>query len=197
MRHRRLFDALAWASFGLCLATGILFVRSYVVRDAAPGVIASPGWAIQAVRGRIVIVRARQVGAGWIVNVNLTVSVWGGSPGPTHRWGGAAGTGPTCGVGMGVSAARPANGFGFDTQTSMVTFTGLSRVPTGAAVRIWAIPIGLPLAVFAVPPIVWRARRRSVATSRHAGACRECGYDLRATPDRCPECGTPAGAGSN
>jgi len=50
-----------------------------------------------------------------------------------------------------------------------------------------------PLAVRAVRLAVeWRRRRR-----RHAaGCCPRCGYDLRATPERCPECGTSPPAGN-
>ncbi|HSU68157.1 MAG TPA: hypothetical protein VLJ39_14865 [Tepidisphaeraceae bacterium] len=53
-----------------------------------------------------------------------------------------------------------------------------------------SIPLWILLAVFATPSIFELAllarRRRRVNSS----LCVACGYDLRASPDRCPECGT-------
>lgn len=35
------------------------------------------------------------------------------------------------------------------------------------------------------------ARRKTARSRKGAPTCGKCGYDLRASPDRCPECGSP------
>ena len=55
------------------------------------------------------------------------------------------------------------------------------------------IPFWLALALTSVLPTVAAVRWYRRRGTPLAGCCRSCGYDLRATPDRCPECGTAAG----
>jgi hypothetical protein len=60
--------------------------------------------------------------------------------------------------------------------------------------RAAQFPHWLVAAVFGLPPLTGLISAARAALVRHRRArrarCRSCGYDLRATPGRCPECGT-------
>jgi hypothetical protein len=50
-----------------------------------------------------------------------------------------------------------------------------------------AIPLWFPLLATSMTPALWLLKGKTRAEN---GKCLACGYDLRATPERCPECGT-------
>ena len=56
--------------------------------------------------------------------------------------------------------------------------------------RAWRVPCWFLLLAFAVAPARQTARAVSEARLRRRGLCPACAYDLRATPGRCPECGS-------
>ncbi|HZN67346.1 MAG TPA: hypothetical protein VFB66_18810 [Tepidisphaeraceae bacterium] len=73
-------------------------------------------------------------------------------------------------------------------STTRNTTTGARRTE-----RAFRLPWWLVAAVLALPPLL-ATRRRGLRRERRAkGLCEGCGYDLRATPGRCPECGREAG----
>jgi hypothetical protein len=59
----------------------------------------------------------------------------------------------------------------------------VSLFPVGG----WLFPL------ISVAIVFYDSRRVTRETREDIGACPRCGYDLRASKDRCPECGTPIG----
>ena len=89
--------------------------------------------------------------------------------------------------------------FHWDATPSQVTRTPLWFLPRAHQrvfpssefdARRWDVRIPFWLLFAIACSSSWLALRTR-SRIRPAGCCRRCGYDLRATPDRCPECGTP------
>jgi hypothetical protein len=55
--------------------------------------------------------------------------------------------------------------------------------------RFCAIPLWFFLVLTGAMPMAWAWRRVRRRLRVRDGCCAGCGYDMRATPERCPECG--------
>jgi hypothetical protein len=83
-------------------------------------------------------------------------------------------------------------GFGFHAEKTVGPPQGGWRF---GGRRIWIIylPFWVPAALLLLPPLLWagtRARRTLLRRRRRlSGQCVACGYDLKESPQQCPECG--------
>lgn len=93
-------------------------------------------------------------------------------------------------------------GFGFQTSDARLKVVLATGQPLGFGFFNWGngnrllvIPHWF-LAVLPATIAAWAGvglwRRSKLLARRGGGRCANCGYDLRATPGRCPECGTEA-----
>jgi hypothetical protein len=86
------------------------------------------------------------------------------------------------------------HGFGFGNCAYLVYGTD-DYVGYHGVSRWVSFPHWLAASVIFMVPAMWWATRKS-RNAQRGGHCKRCGYDLRATPQRCPECGAIAAAGA-
>jgi hypothetical protein len=144
--RRWLFNILTALSLLLCVATVVMWVRSYQHED----------W---------VLIDRRYI-------TSAVSNAWPPSPGRLLH--------------------------SHDGSLGMLRYWGVD--PTGKIIMSAPFPVWfMPYFLLVLPPLifpaVWLAmrwRRRQQSADRTAmGLCTGCGYDLRASIERCPECGTP------
>ena len=169
------FNALAAASLLLCLATAVLWVRSYWVEDQF---FANRREASES--ARIYHWLHYQSFAASFDGKLAVWFCWSERPesGPRPPW-------EVHFTHTNESWTEFAAGAA---QFKYVNYDGYA-----SDFRIWVVRDWSLVAAFAVLPAIVALRQvRAVRRRRRRarlGLCPACGYDLRASPDRCPECG--------
>jgi hypothetical protein len=172
---RRLVTLAAAASLLLCVATVALWVRSFFAADNVAHF--SPRGSrfnrhyLQSNRGKVVLHRYTLETPGRPIPISNRSDRWiFGSNAPSNASDSFEGGFYFLGL-----------GYRHDSIADAKPLTKATRL-------LLSIPYFVLALVFAAPPLAWGFRHRR-SRGRALLTCPTCGYDLRATPDRCPECG--------
>jgi ribosomal protein L37E len=188
--YRRVAQSLVWLTVPLAIAASVLWVRSYAVADIVGqffpfesadgkdltvwsfGVVTGRG-GIRAQLRRVSYVGREEVR---LVSADVRARQGRGWYEPSRK------------------PYYPYSNRGTPRRVE-VDFIRGPMGPSGSSAG-WVFTIVLPLwlvAVAAITPLVIQHARAHMRKRQLKSAlkCRRCGYDLRATPDRCPECGLP------
>lgn len=186
---RILLNALTSASLLLCLATVALWARSYRSADeawrrwgyASEGGVTHCADNVVSLNGKVGLDWRR---AEWPVATTVLTTPWQLKSDPAAR-DADLGAWITDRGGNGWSWAT----FGGGIQRVRVEGPGYPRlVYTQVVLPYWLLAAATaPLPAGRLLLGIGRMSRRRRRARLHL--CRSCGYDLRATPDRCPECG--------
>ena len=209
---RRLFNIMSALSLLLCVAMVALWVRSTTTSDIISFTIGGnrmlafrtvPGWlSIESFTPWQTAESLR-----WDVRESDKVNLFleGSRAGAATNWGcpGIMMHVKLTGVRIPVDAkGKPFRFFYYGMKGPNVSST-INLSPYTLNYAQWVLSFWVLLALFLVLPFVWAflpvrtwwLRRRRLRRWRLRGLCPVCGYDIRATKDRCPECGSSVPAG--
>jgi hypothetical protein len=186
--RRRLFASISALSLILCLATVGLWVRSYWIGDYWSH------WRI--LSDRVEESNSLMSGKG-VFGIDCTRSANRGTlTSENLRWTHDSHNRPVA-----SDLARYARTWrhtvSFKPDVALHTFLGHGVLTVDSAtlpdfrIRAFTVPFWSVTCLFALAPAWWVVgpwRRQS--KRRKLGLCLNCGYDLRASPQRCPECGS-------
>lgn len=177
---RRLLNVLALLSLPLLAGAGALWVRSYRCTDRVFRVGDGGARSVRTARGHVEVglylsdapsPPAQRHGLRYVRDI----------PQPPYNWL----IDLDSEAGDRDAAVRVA---GFAWYSKRNARRGLASILI--VVPFWALS-----GAASVPLLIWvgaRVRGNRDDRRRRLGRCAACGYDLRVTPDRCPECGTVA-----
>ena len=174
----KLFTLVAALSAILCVAASVLWVQSYHIGRLAY-------WS-QPAHGTSVRHPAASCGSTGRPSRRARSAASSGSASSTSPRPSRRGSGAT-------ARAIP---YHFDVAGFAAGSGPYATMPTRSA-GVVIVPCWTVTLLTLLPPLLWLRRRRQAKRWSDANLCRTCGYDLRATPDRCPECGAvPASKGA-
>jgi len=169
---RILLNAATVLSLVLGMAVAVLWMRSYAVIDNLHGVrVRRPANTIEQSFFEFISDRGDLV---WFRRVS----------------GGQAGRLAPEASGWGWQRSRRPPGASVDFVSRLREFRWESWSSGSQWTRVVSVPHWLLMVAAALLPVGrLLLRNRRLGRGKRAGRCHVCGYDLRATPDRCPECG--------
>ncbi len=194
---RRLLTLLSAVSLLLGIATCVLWVRSYWVGSLVESHVYWNGdgrghraeyWGVSC-SGRLCFVRSHL----WTDDPEAARMFAFAAQSSSRRWGERPAVRQTLQAWYDGFELSPVAGFAFRwDEDAAAGDLKISGVTWSVALPYWAVA-----ALFAPLPVGWlvAAHRSRVRQRLVAGQCVRCGYDLRATPERCPDCGAMPAAG--